>query len=200
MSISPVKIGNMALSNIGSGSTIESMDENSIEAKQIKLWYDFARKQALSALDWNFARKRLVLATHSDDAPELEWAFRYQYPVDALVIRRLVNPSGPKAKPVPYVVENSADGAEKTILTNLEEAEAVYTFDNTNTIMYSADFVNAFAFLLATYISFILTSKRSIKSDNMQLYVNTLRLAQAHNANEKVDDEPKDADWISGRA
>ena len=66
--VSQVLIANMALSNIGTKSEIASLDENSVEAKQCKLWYDLSRKQALEAFDWGFARKRLTLALHADDA------------------------------------------------------------------------------------------------------------------------------------
>ncbi len=147
VSISPVRIGNMALSHIGTTATIEAFTENSVEARQINLWYDFSRQQALEAMDWNFARKRQFLALHSDDPPTYDWLYRYQYPSGALVIRRLVNPLGLEANVVPFRVENSSDGETKTVLTNLEDAEAEYTFDLTSTSLFSPLFVEALSFL-----------------------------------------------------
>jgi hypothetical protein len=199
MSTSPVKIGNMALANCGTATTIESFTENSVEAKQIKLWYDFARQQAFEAFDWNFARKRIDLATHSDDAPSNEWVYRYQYPSDALVIRRLENPNGKTDDAVPFEVENSESGEEKTILTDLQDARAVYTFDNQNPDMYSAVFINALASLLASYIGFVLTGKKAVVADNLQRYMVFLRMAEATRANERVEAQPRDTDWIRGR-
>lgn len=200
MIVDPVKIGNMALSNCGISTQIESFDENTAEANQIKLWYDMARRQALAALDWNFARKRLTLSLDGDDAPEEEWSFRYQYPADCLVLRKLVNPVSKTADAVPFIVENNLDGTRKTILTDMEEAIGLYTFDLTDTTLFSETFVNALSFLLATYIAISLTGKRQYKSDNATMYINTLRLAQTNSANEKVDAPPRETDWVRERA
>jgi len=197
--IDPVKIGNMALSNCGISSTIESFDENSIEAKQIKLWYDFARMQALAALDWNFARKRLTLTTDVDAAPTAEWNFRYQYPVDCLALRRLVNPVSKSADAVPFTVETNVGATAKTILSDLDSATAVYTFDLTDTGLFSSVFVNALSFLLAHQIAFALTGKRSVQTDNMQKYFATLRFAASFNKMETIEPAPRETEWIRGR-
>jgi len=105
--ISVVKICNMALSNIGAKSTIESITENTPEAKRCNLWYDFSRLQTLEIFDWNFAQKRLTLALHSDVAPDGVWTFRYQYPSDGANIRFLQNPAGETADAIPFTIELS---------------------------------------------------------------------------------------------
>jgi hypothetical protein len=199
VSISPVRIGNMALSHIGAGSTIESMSEQSVEARQINLWYDFSRRQALEGIDWSFARKRLALSLHNDPAPELEWSYRYQYPADAVIIRRLVNPLGKQANAVPYRVENSDDGQTMTILTNMPEAVAEYTFDLTATSLFSPMFIEALSYLLAHHIAFTLTGKMDLSANMLQMYVAIMRMAAANNGNEEVDVEPRDAEWIRSR-
>lgn len=197
-SISPVKIGNMALSHIGASSSVESFTENSSEAKQLKLWYDFSRRQALEALDWNFARKRQVLASHSDDAPGT-WLYRYQYPTDCLSIREIENPYGKGADAVAFEIESSEDGGTKTILTDLSPATAIYTFDCTSTNLYSSMFIEALSYLLAHHISFSLNGKKDLKLTMLETYVGVLRLASAQNANERVDEPPRDAEWIRDR-
>lgn len=198
MAISDVTIANMALSNISTNSEIEILTEDSPEAKQCKLWFDLARMQALEAYDWNFARKRQALTLHNDAPPD-EWLYRYQYPSDCVAIRRMVNPAGPKAPAIPFEVEASNDGSTKTILTNLESAVAVFTFDQRQISTFTLHFVGTFAALLAHYIAFKLTGKRSIKGDMLNLYRAFIKTAPAMNANEKVDDAPRDADWIAGR-
>lgn len=197
--VDPVKIGNMALSNCGISNTIESFDENSIEAKQIKLWYDFARMQCLAALDWNFARKRFTLALDGDDAPTTEWSFRYQYPVDCLVVRKLVNPVSKTDDAVPFTVETNEDSTRKTIVTDLDSAVAVYTFDLTDTGLFSPVFINALSFLLAQYIAFTLTGRQSTVDKNLQKYIGTLRLAQSYNKMETVEPPTRDAEWVRDR-
>ena len=198
--VSPTRIGNMALSHIGVSGTIESLTEDVPEASQINLWYDFSREQALSTLDWNFAIKGQTLALHSDDAPTDIWDFRYQYPADALKVRRLVNPSGKLADASPFEIENSVDGSEKTIVTDVEDAVAVYTFNLSSTALFSPLFIEALSYLLAHHISFPLTGSPEIKKEMLQTYIALVRVAQAYNANERQDDPPRDAQHIRDRA
>lgn len=189
----------MALSHIGTTATIEDFDEASIEAKQIKLWYDFSRLQVLEALDWNFARKRLVLAEHSDAAPIPEWQYRYQYPADCVVLRKLVSPYGKTANVVPFKVENSLDGTVKTIVTDLETASADYTFDLSATSLFSPMFIEALSYLLASHIAYPIRGDLKIAQNCFSTFLMTLRLAEASNANEQGQEEPRDAEWIRAR-
>ena len=197
--ISPVKIANMALSHIGSSATIENFDEESIEAKQLKLWYDWARIQTLMALNWNFARKRMSLAPHSD-APPSEWAFRYQYPADAVAIRYIVNPAGKQADAIPFEIELDSGGNTKSVVTNMAEAEVVYTYDLSTTSLFSPMFINALSFILGSMVAFALTGKLSIVDRCNQQAARMLRAAQAFDANEHVGEPPRDTEWIRERA
>ncbi len=198
--VSPVRIGNMALSHIGVSGVIESLTENVPEANQINLWYGFSREQALEILDWTFARKRQILALHNDDAPAGIWTFRYQYPADAIKIRSLVNPAGKLANASPFEIEMSNDGSEKTILTNIEDAVAVYTFNTQSTSLFSPMFIEALSYLLAHHISFPLTGSPEIKKEMLQTYIALVRVAQTYNALEGQADPPRDAEHIRDRA
>jgi len=197
-SISKVLICNMSLSNIGAKSTIESITELSTEAKACNLWYDFSLKQALEAFNWSFARKRFTLAAHGDDAPEDIWAYRYQYPSDCVAAREIVNPAGKDADAVPFEVQISDDGT-KSILTNLDDAELIYTFLQENTTMFSAHFVEMFSYILAAHISFSITGKRTIKGDMLAMARSLLRVAPAQNAREATEEPIREAEWIRGR-
>ena len=199
MALSAVQIGNMALSHIGHRSTIESFDEASAEAKQVKLWYDRARLEALEAFDWSFARKRQALAAHTDDPPAGVWGYRYQYPADCLRARYLVNPSGPDADLVPFEVETSPDGATLSILTDLTEATLIYTFPQANVLLFSSLFVSALSHLLAYYVAFSITTKKAIKDQELLNFSNTVRVAAAGGANESASKPPREAPWVSGR-
>ena len=198
--ISKVRIANMALSHVGTKSTIESLTEDSAEAHECDLWYDYCRLQALEAYDWNFARKRQTLALHSDDPPEGVWGFRYQYPADCVALRNIVNPLGPDADAIPFEVEMNDTGETKTILTDMEDAVMAYTFNQSVTVMYSPFFVMTFSYLLAHHIAFSLTGKTKIRDTMIGIYDNLILTAPAHNANERVGKPPRDADWIRGRS
>src|SRR5258706_8457195 len=59
-------IANLALSAIGTRSTIISMSENSAEAQTIALHYTNVRDELLRDAHWNFARKQVNLALLND--------------------------------------------------------------------------------------------------------------------------------------
>ncbi len=208
--ISAVMICNMALSHVGKGK-IESLDEASAGARECKLWYDIARRTCLEAHDWNFARKRLAGALHSD-APAGTWAFRYQYPSDCIALREIVNPLGGNEPimapdgyrqyapdPIPFAIEVSSDGSARTILTNMDQAVLVYTFNQLSTATFNSLFVDLLSYQLAHKIAFALTGKATLKDRMLENYAGLLRTAPIVNANEGMMAPPKDADWIRGR-
>lgn len=199
MSTSVVEICNMALSNIGSRSSIESLDEASAEGIQCKLWYNKARKQVLAALDWSFARKRLTLALHSEAADLIDWTFRYQFPSDCLQFRKLTNPDGRSADAVPFIIEMNSTGKEKTILTNLDTAQGVYTWDQQDVTVFDPMFEQALAFLIAHYICYTLVGSLPLKKEMLMNYGAMLRYAEATDANQHMDPPPREAEWVRGR-
>ncbi len=204
--VSETGIANMALSHVGARSDIESLDEDSAEAIQCNLWYNYARQGVLEAYNWKFARKRITLALHGDTISTTEgdpltgvWGFRYQYPDDCLVARKIQNPFSPPADAIPYEVETSLTGEELSILTNKEDAVLVYTFDQTSTPLFSRLFVLAFSRLLASHIAFSLTSKTAIATDQFNFYQGLVTGASASDGNEQVSPPPRDAAAIRAR-
>ena len=197
--ISKVKIANMALSNIGASSTIESFTEDTAVAQSVDLWYDASRIQVLEAYDWGFARKRLALAAHSEDPPD-DWNFRYQYPVDCISVRNLFNPLGEDADAIPFTVELAITGGlSKSILTNESIAIAVYTMDLETTSLFSYFFIETLSFLLAHHIAFTVTGKLSLRAQMLATYQEYIQLAPAQNANERVSKPKREAVWIRFR-
>ena len=197
--ISKVRICNMALSNVGASSALESLTDGSAEAETCDLWYDYSRLQALAGYDWNFARRRLTLATHSDDPPDGVWAYRYQYPSDCVAFRKIQNPSGDRAAPVPFEIEVSDDLGTKSILTDLDDAVGVYTFDLETVTLFSPFFVEMFSFALSSHIAFALTGKQALRTEMLKTFSALQRSAPAVNANEQMEGLPKEASWIEGR-
>ena len=210
MAITKTFIANMALSHIGKDG-IEDFNEKSAAARAIRDFYDHARRQALEAFNWNFARKRAALALSSDAPPDGVWAFRYQYPVDCVVIRYLQNPGstlfvprdwgypGTETDAIAFQIEVGSTGGERTILTNLENAVAIYTFDQQICGVYSQFFIDMLSHLLASQIAIRLTGKRSLKADEINTYNALVRIGPAHNAQEGLSEPPRDAEWVRGR-
>ena len=202
----PTHIANMALSHVGA-SDIESLDEDSSEANQVRVFYDICRRQTLEAFDWTFARRRQEIALHGDVISETAddpmagvWGFRYQYPADALVIRKIQNPNAPPDDDFPFDIELSLDGETKSILTNIESAVVVYTRDIEDTGLFSALFSLALSYLLASLIAYPLGKKEKVVARVIRSYDISVRNAAANDANERMPAPERDADWIRGRS
>lgn len=213
--LSAVDIGRMALSHLGTRTNIQALSEASTEAKAINRWYNPARKATLEAFDWDFARKRQILSMHGDAPPSGVWAYRYQYPSDCLAPRYIVNPVqvipnqrvgfiheisrvlGTAGNAVPYEVEDS--NGTKSIMTNLEDAVLVYTFDQTAVSSFSNLFVLAFSHQLASLTAIELTGKASKQASELNLFFGLIRNAAATNANQEQREPQRDAVWIRGR-
>jgi hypothetical protein len=210
---SPVIIGRLALSHIGARANLESLDEQSPQAFQVKQWYDIAREQALEAFDWNFARVRKTLALHGDAPPTGQWGYRYQYPANVLYVRKLENPftnvnnpifpheplAGFGSDDVPFEIEQAPDGT-RSLVTNLENAIAICTKNETLTNLFTPTFVQAMSHVLASHIAVALTGKRSIKESQIQMFFAIVAQAQALDANQQRERPPRDADWIRARS
>lgn len=196
--ISTTKIGNMALSHIGARSSIESLTEASPEAVQVNLWYDYARLQTLAAYDWNFARRRQALALHGDDPPD-QWTYRYIYPADCVHARLIWNPSGLDVDAAPFEVETDESADTKSILTDMEDAILIYTFDLESTSSFSSFFVMALSRYLAALIAPSLTGDDKKSITQYQAFIDVIQKAGDENANEQVAKPPRNADWITAR-
>lgn len=205
-SISKTRIANMALSHVGAENDIESLSEVTVEAAAVELWYDYSLQQTLEAFDWSFARKRVVLTLHGDVISTTAneplagvWGFRYKYPNDCVVVRKMQHPNAPPDDAIPFEIELSLAGNEKTILTNAENAVAVYTFFQEAVNLFSPGFVLALSFAIATNIAFTLTGKMSLEKAMLAKFIHFVGIAAANSLNEAVRPPPRDADWIRDR-
>ena len=202
----------MALDNLGAKSTIESFEEASAEARTIRLWYDQSRLTVLEAYPWSFATKRLALTEHSEDPPTNIWAYRYQYPADCVKARSLQMPQWTvggivtevpafliQPDAIPFDIEMDSTGAFQTILTNLQDAILVYTFDQTNPQHFDRQFVIALSYMLAFNIAIKVTGRKAVKDDMAVYYKQALMEAAAANLNEKVEPPAREADSIRAR-
>lgn len=207
MALTQLNICNMALSHIGARNDISVFPTSAstgIENQSILLWYDISRRQILEAHNWSFARKlSAILTDHADDPDDTEglWSFRYNLPSDCLAVREVMNPvqnSGYNA--IPYEISMSEVSDTLSIQSNVDDMQIIFTFDNQTPSTWSEFFGVALSHLLAANIAFPITRKRSVMGDQMGLYRQMLAIAAAHDANENVDEEQRDADWIRLRS
>jgi len=198
-SISSVQICNFGLSHVGAKGSIESLDEASREAQVCKLWFDWSRNQVLEDFNWPFARKRQTLALLSGEDPPAEWSYRYAYPSDCVKARFIVNPVGKAADAIPFTVETISSGSLKSILTDLETAVMIYTFDQSDPTLFSSKFIDALSYRVASNIAFQITGDPELSAQVFKIYQTVLRSATGSSAQEGIDQLPRDAEWIRSR-
>jgi hypothetical protein len=194
--MSAVQICNLALSSLGSKSTISSLEENSIEARVCKLHYDISRDKVLEDYEWRFASKDVALAVIGT-AP-CDWLYQYAYPSDCLKARRIVSLVRTDIE-IPFDIKLGEDNVSKVIVTDTESAILRYTAAAIETTLFSATFKQALAFRLALDIAIPLTRDRAIADLQNNLYFEAIGKAKSKDGNEVGQDEPRQAAWITNR-
>ena len=215
-----ISICNMALGHIGRSTLpIVSLTDLSVEARTCGLWYDAARQECLELYDWSFCRSRVTLALHNDPPP-IEWAYRYQVPSGMLAFRGFWNPLanatlggltssadgstlyasqgmwngyyGDLSNAVSYLLEESLDGTELTILTNLASAIGIFTKDQVLVQMFSPLFINLLAWTLAAKIAYPITGKMPVAQDAAKQAGRAFEIASGSDANQQISEPVRD--------
>lgn len=193
-----VSICNMALARIGVSSFISNLNEASNEARVLNLFYEQMRDFALRDNDWNFARRRVVLANAG--TPPTNWAFKYTYPSDCIYARKILmagmrNPRNDQR--IPF--EIASEGSQRVIYTDQAQAELVYTARITDPTLYDPMFESALAFLLAAEVAMPLTVKESVANAARNGYERVKSLAAAQSANEGFEGAEPESQLITER-
>ena len=201
MAISSVQICNLALAVIGVGDTIASLEEDSENARICRLYYAHVRDACLEDVDWRFASRRRALVRVDDSDAVTEWAYRYQYPTDCLVLREILD--GRRAKRadqrVPYVVESDADHG-LVILTDQADAVARYTAKVEDPSWWPRSFVDFMAYELAVKLAHAKRVDRNIVQEAVSLAQLAKGRAIAANSRQGQKDPDPDARHIAERA
>lgn len=152
---SEVDIANLALSHLGDSATVASLNppEGSAQAEHCARYYPMARDALLESYAWSFASKRIQLAQLTSDWEQ--WAYAYARPSDALTVRGVISPTAQDDNTdslQPYTIEVGASGTQ-VIYTDQEGAVCLYTRTVTDTVQYSAMFVMALSWQLASMLA-----------------------------------------------
>ena len=184
---SQIDICNLALGRIGQQANVSSItpSDGSAAADFCASWYPIARDAMLEMHAWGFSTKRVNLAVLDGQAPD-GWQFAYAFPTDAIKIWDVKLPadtpggaffntdwwwrgSSPEFSVLnmvdnqdqQFVVESLADGTI-AIYTNVQNAIAIYSCRITDTTKFPPLFVNALAWLLASYLAGPITKDPSV--------------------------------------
>lgn len=170
---SDVQIVNAALVNLGH-EPIQSLLDESDQARAANAVYDICRDDALAAYPWNFATKRFQLAELVITLNTDEWAKAYQEPVDCLRVL-YIEPKGTR-----FRVEEGG-----RILTNQGgPIKGAYIARVTDTTRYSPSFIQAFVYRLDMDLSTALTARDGYKKDFAALFQGAIRDAKSTDAQE----------------
>jgi len=198
MAVSKALICNLALAHISQTETqISNLDDDTgTTAIQCRIHYDVAREFVLADHHWNFAKKRVVLADIG--SPPTNWAYRYDYPSDCLKMREIERITR-KGLPIPFRIEDDGSDAGLCIVTDRDEATGIYTYNVKNVSLFSASFVAAFGWYLASELAPALTGDMKKQEAILQVYRNYMRAAQATDSDEGSMDPELDSPWERAR-
>lgn len=194
MATTDVDICNRALSRLGTRATISALDENSTEARTVSIWYAATRDTLLRAHDWNFARRRVVLAVQGT-APT-GWAFRYALPSDCIRLLRIAV-ADPEGGIVRFEVVGDSTG--RFVLCDEPAAEAIYTARVEDPNQYDSGFSSALVDQLAAHVAYPITQKTDAAVRLAQLARTAMAEAMAADANEATPPGDRAPDWIAAR-
>ena len=184
MATSEVQICNLALAKLGAR-FINSLAEESREARYCNAFYPEVRDAVLREHPWNFAEKETALVEDPANPPVVKYATAYHLPTDCLHARHLENTA----------TEFTVTG--RKLHTNQPNAKLAYTARITDPAEFDASFTLALSARLAAELAEPVT-KTSTKAQQMwTLYLNAVQAARTADAAEGVADPDTDDTWLS---
>lgn len=192
-----IDICNLALSRLGDRATVASIDppEGSVQADHCARFYPLAKETALAAHAWRFAvtRRRLPAL----DVEPVGASGRYfALPADCLAVVSVTPTEGwtPALDPMLFTTEN-VNGA-RAVLADADSVVCRYVSAKTQEDAFPPEFVDALAWLLASYLAGAMiagSSGSTVAANALQFYQNALQnavRADARFLNER--DRPRD--------
>ena len=190
----PHQVCNLALSYVGNGQAINSLEENTLEAKQSKIHYGPTRDELLEGFPWRFATRRAVLAPLAET--RTGWEFVYALPADFLAPQYIWSGER-RPRPedeIPFQLEALGSGTNPSglcLLTDQPEAELIYTAECPAVALWTPTFVQAVAWALAVKLALVVPVKPQLAALADGKALTALKKARAAQLNgQHVDREP----------
>lgn len=191
---SKVPISNLAIAALGHKAFIQSMTENSVEARYANLFYDQSRKSTLRAHPWNFATGRKQLAILST-TPVGPWTYTYALPTGCMKARYIGETYLGRANPFEVALNSAGD--TRVLYTNAPDAVLVYTHNVENADLFDPLFTDAFSLNLAFRLAPTIAPSKAQEIANK--YLAAMRAAQAADAGEGQAEPSQAPDWLDNR-
>lgn len=201
-----VDICNLALGHLKCRK-IASMSENSVEAVAANEWWDPSRRETLRGHDWPFAvvvKLMALSATYPTQGPNdlyaARWVYAYSAPANAVAVFHVYNEQT-KDKTVGDDFRSVYDDVNNQliVLTNCADAYAEYTFDLSDTTLWSSDFIVAFSYILAGRMAPQLTGDDSIADSYLKKGLIAISEAERLSSYESAVTEVKSSSYEDSR-
>lgn len=185
----PVSICNRALSHCNIAHRIESLeaDDDPI-AEACNLAFEPAIHALLRQHDWQFARRTAALAAvdMDDEGIPVYWDYKYAYPANCLRLHKVVpEKSHPTLESADFAIESDVSGTMRVIVTNLENAYAIYTAKVDPLAYGDPLFEEALVWAVARELAPDLTGNETVIGYTERRYAQALSAAWATDFNEQ---------------
>ena len=199
---SEVDISNLALSRIGDEATVSSINpaEGSAQAEHCARFYPMARDSLLESHGWRFATRRAVLAGLS--IPTWAWSYAYALPSGLIRVLAVLPPEAPSEADTQRYETEADSAGNPVIYTDQPSATLRYIARVTDTTKFSPLFVDALAWLLASYLAGpILKGDAGVKmaAACLEAYRTVFSAAKVSDANQRDVRAKSTAPWIRVR-
>lgn len=157
-----IQIVNLSLNILGQN-TITSAQltaDAHPSAVAANIWWTPCRDEVLGSSNWSFATVTESLVAY--DIDDSEWDFVYQYPtLTVSSIWRIWNDGSiGNSDKQEFTVKHIPTLGVSAVYTDLEDAYVEYTYQVTDTSLWSTQFVMAFAYRLAAAMAISLTGAK----------------------------------------
>lgn len=196
MAASTTQIANLALGKIGQ-SRIESLSEESKEARWANEFYGTARDYVTEAGLWRHAKKTLTLEEGTNDRED-DYQYAYNRPSDCLKFCFVLSLCGAFDPRYPIRFETEGD----LIYTDEVTARGLYIRQVTDVTKFVPSFTDAVAWYLAHLLVQPLRLENRLIETTLQGYYGALNHAIAQGAMEQLiirDADESMPDWQRGR-
>lgn len=197
---SEIDISNLALSHLGDEANISDFQEGSANADHCRMFYPIARDVLLEMHPWTFSMRRITPALLSDMPPSM-WAYAYALPTDVSRAITVLPPGEDDECEQKFILETQADGT-RILLTNQQDAILRYTVKITDTTKFSALFVDALGWLMASYVAGpLIKGQEGVKAgrDAYQTFMGQFAVASGTDAKQSYSTQPSDSSTIDAR-
>lgn len=185
--MSETSICNMALTSLGAPRILDTITEETEQARKCNAIFDDLRDQELSSFPWGFATEMVAPAKVSG-TPLYDYTYIYQKPSDCLRIYRNQYP------------EHSFKVVGDKIYSGESPFRIEYIKQVTDTSMFSGEFINVLVARLKFELSYSFTNSSTLPMRLFDLYKDQRRMAWAvESQGRQTPGSVQDDRWVNAR-